>query len=581
MIECKVIGDRAIVAVPQTIKMLLLTNALEGRKIWLKGGGLSIDATRHNLDKLKAGIPGLFVVEEAEPALERRLRRFTYEPVFEPMPHQDRCLAKMWGYGQGEDQGAKSDATPVSKFAIFADVGTGKSKVSIDFAGGLYSKNIIDAAVAIAPKGVHEQWAMEQIPTHYKYKINLILWPFKGDFDYKTINPNYMTWFCVTWDAIRTERGIEALNNFIAFFRGRIIMIGDESHRIKNKESATWDAAEKLGRKASHKLLMTGTPIGTNLLDEWAQLCWLDEDIVGIRYKRSFTNEYLILGGFDGDQIVGVQNMDRFRKLVDPHTFSITREGMGHPPPARDRWSFALTSKQKAMIREIKKDLITAIDTGEVTTAANAAVAFLRMQQISNGFIVEQIDAKTKVVHPIFPKLMDNPRIAAMGDYIDNHPGKLIIWARFREDIKFIAEYYALTGRKCVEYHGGIDSDGRKDAIKGFMQGDAIGFIATTATGGTGLNLQGSCNYDLFYSSDDNFITRTQAEGRIDRIGSVGLITHTDLFARGSMDGRILSRHKTKGLLTEMAIGDLRAMLVADDDEFDKVEVTTTADNWS
>jgi hypothetical protein len=579
MIECKIVGDRATVAVPQSIKMLLLSTSLEGRRVWLKGGGLSIDATRHNLDKLKAGIPGLFVTEELKPTHVTSRRRFTYEPVFPPMQHQHRCLDKMWGLGQGEDQGARSDGNPVTAFAVFADVGTGKSKISIDFAGQLFSKGIIDAMIVIAPKGVHEQWVYEQLPTHYQYPINTILWPFKGDFNYTTLNPNNLTALCINWEAVRTERGIEAMNNFIAYFKGRILLVADESHRIKNKESATWDAAEKLGNKCSHKIAMTGTPIGTNLLDEWAQICWLDEDIIGIRYKKSFTNEYLILGGYDGDQIVGVQNMDRFRKLVDPHTFSITREGMGHPPPVRERWSFHMTKRQREMIREIKEDLVTQIDTGELMMAANAAVAFLRMQQISNGFIVEKIDVETQIVHPIFPKLMDNPRIAAMGDYVDNHPGKLIIWARFRDDIKFIAEFYRLTGRKFVEYHGGIDSDGRRAAVQGFMQGDAQGFLATTATGGTGLNLQGACNYDLFYSSDDNFITRTQAEGRIDRIGSKGLITHTDLFARASMDGRILSRHRTKALLTEMSIGDLRTMLVTDDEEFEKPIIT--ADNWS
>ena len=51
-------------------------------------------------------------------------------------------------------------------FGFFMDMGTGKSKVVIDTAGYLYMKNLINAQVIVAPKGMYNSWIDEQLPTH-------------------------------------------------------------------------------------------------------------------------------------------------------------------------------------------------------------------------------------------------------------------------------------------------------------------------------------------------------------------------------------------------------------------------------
>ena len=86
------------------------------------------------------------------------------------------------------------------------------------------------------------------------------------------------------------------------------------------------------------------------------------------------------------------------------------------------------------MIREIKRDLKTQIESGEIATAANAAVRILKAQQISNGFLVDE----NSNIHHLFKDPMDNPRIKAMMEYVNSREGRIIIWCRFVQDILMI-----------------------------------------------------------------------------------------------------------------------------------------------
>ena len=51
-------------------------------------------------------------------------------------------------------------------FALFMEMGLGKSKVIIDTIGMLYKEKQIDSVLVIAPKGVYDNWVKGEIPNH-------------------------------------------------------------------------------------------------------------------------------------------------------------------------------------------------------------------------------------------------------------------------------------------------------------------------------------------------------------------------------------------------------------------------------
>jgi SNF2 family DNA or RNA helicase len=217
------------------------------------------------------------------------------------------------------------------------------------------------------------------------------------------------------------------------------------------------------------------------------------------------------------------------------------------------------------MLKEIKRELITEIESGELVVASTAAVAVMKMYQITCGFLIDD----DKTVHPLFKKPQENPRMAALLDLVDSMGDlKITIWAKHIADIETILE---MLGDKAVGYYGATKDKDREIAVKEFTDPNSKiqYFVSNPASGGTGLNLQACCNRAIYYSNSDNSIQRWQSEDRIHRIGGSGSVIYTDLIAKGGIDRKILNRLAAKKAISEMAIGEFMDWLQSDDEEID------------
>src|SRR5574344_1037956 len=76
-----------------------------------------------------------------------------------PFEHQIKTLQESW-YKHN--------------WALFMEMGTGKSKVTIDTAVQLYSAGLIDAVLIFAPKSVDRVLLEEQLPSHFPDQVPLI-----------------------------------------------------------------------------------------------------------------------------------------------------------------------------------------------------------------------------------------------------------------------------------------------------------------------------------------------------------------------------------------------------------------------
>ena len=74
-----------------------------------------------------------------------------YKFKTKPYKHQITALEKSWNK---------------ETYALFMEMGTGKSKVLIDNISMLYDRGKINGALIIAPKGVYKNWQDSEIPTH-------------------------------------------------------------------------------------------------------------------------------------------------------------------------------------------------------------------------------------------------------------------------------------------------------------------------------------------------------------------------------------------------------------------------------
>jgi SNF2 family DNA or RNA helicase len=135
--------------------------------------------------------------------------------------------------------------------------------------------------------------------------------------------------------------------------------------------------------------------------------------------------------------------------------------------------------------------------------------------------------------------------------------GKVIIWARFRREIRDVYEALTKMGVLCVEYHGGTSTTQRLDNIEAFENGDARVFIGQQQAGGTGITLV-AASHVIYYSNDFSLRNRLQSEDRAHRIGQTRNVTYTDLAAIGTIDEAVARSLQNKLEVAEAVVNELR-----------------------
>ena len=546
-----------------------------------KDNYLIMEPTAHNVGIVETslGIKVRTVGGNKHAAYQRQVHQNAYIPLTEPRSYQAK---------------AHEHATEAYKqspgFAFWWDPGTGKSKAAIDFTGHLYCMGDIDYVILLAPKGVHRQWPDGEIPKHSGIPFSTHWWNPDKTHPWISNHSGYIPaendreaieWFCFNYDAIKTKRGQAALGAILKRGGGdlRFALVCDESHLVKNYRSGRWKATKKLAsdKRCVSRMMLSGTPISKSLVDEWSQLRIADESIVGIRYVTHFRNNYCIMGGFNDKEFIGPKNLARYRKKTAPYISRITKDEMlDLPPKIFKHWHFDMEPAQKKLFHQMRRDLIAQIYSGEIATAANAAVAVIRLQQISNGFLkVEDSDSAQKLfptkrhlkslpqlkqvkdglIRDLFYK-SSNPRVRALKEVLDDIGSKpVIIWCRFRWDVEMVQRTFP---KDSVLLYGGLTTLEREVNVRTWLDGDKRLLISTPNTGGTGLNLQvGGCQHAIYYSNSEHYILRAQSEDRIHRIGSTGEhIIYYDLNAKGSRDMAILANLRAKKSLSDLVLDD-------------------------
>lgn len=524
---------------PSSARLFSVAQKLEGRRKWT-GQGFFFEPSEHNLDLLRQNFSSLRIERPAAIARPANVDGRTYSQKTVPFQHQETALTKV----------RQKEA-----FFLLMEQGTGKTKVAIDRAGELWAEGAISGVLVVSRKGVHRQWIESQLPEHFGGDWSGSFWDGAKMRVVKS-GPG-LEWYAFNFDAMKAPRGNSTARAFILRHQGSILIVADETQEIKNPNSARHKALEQLKTFAAspYRFALTGTPIAKDLTDEWAQLRWLDERIIGIRYLTSFRNEYCIMGGFEGRETVGHKNVDRFKARVDPYSFRATKAEIGILPKIHRRWAIDLSPAQKKTIESIRQDLLALLESGEKIAVPTIGAALIKIQQVSNGFLSLTEEKEIAEFSP-------NPRLSALIEILAAYPGKTIVWARFREDMRQIARRLVAEGITFAEYHGGTGDTARAAAVQSFLAPEGVQvFLSNPQAGGTGLNLQGGCNHAIYYSNSFSAIDRWQSEDRIHRIGTKGAVVYTDIVAKGSIDAMILSNLRKKKNISDLALGDLKEAL--------------------
>ena len=555
MTDIHIKGDAIIIPKSLGITVLSFWGNFEGWRRAQKDGTIIMEFTPANKASIEELFPNDTIIDDTKIA-----DKFDIGLEASPWGVGEGLENRVLGAGKDDERDGRPDLwlhqraavekfADLPAFALFMDMGTGKTRVLIEIAAKHYRENRIDGVFVVTFKTVHEQWIEEQLPEHFPKSIEWTghAWNKKLPVWDKAKG---MKWFTMNIDAIRTPKGYEAAMKFMK--SGRMMMVIDESHLIKSASAKRSKIAVALGKLAPYRAILTGTPIAKNLIDEWAQFKFLDESILEHRYMTSFRREYCIMGGYDHREVIGYRSLDKFKAKVAPYAIRIDKSQIIDIPKLYEEYPFKMSDEQRAHVRNYKELCLTMIDSGEISSTTAAAAALARIQQITCGYL--QMDNGDIEV---FDK---NPRLDALMDVISLNEGKIAIWCRFRKDIELIKER---LGDKARTFYGGTSDKDRTAAKEAFLEaGSGVDYlILNPAAGGVGLNLQGECRTNVYYSNSFNAIDRWQSEDRTHRIGTTGAVSYIDLVCKGSIDASILRNLEKKQTISNMALSDIKVIL--------------------
>ena len=432
--------------------------------------------------------------------------------------------------------------------AMLADMGTGKTLITISVAGALQEKGIIKRMLVVAPKSIVPVWRMEfQKFADFRYAFAEL----DGDITKKRAALGYMTDAKVLQVVAVSYESCWRLEKEITKWKPDFIVC-DESLKIKNPMAKQAKALHNLGKLSKKNMILTGTFITCGPLDAFSQYKFVDENIFGASFYN-FRSKYAIIGGFKNKQVVGYKNMDDFVRKIHSIAFRIRLEDAVDMPPYIDETRYVtLEPSAKAMYDQLEKDSYMELEQGEITMR-NVLTLHLRLAQFTGGFLRSDDGGLQQV---------SSAKLEALEDIVDSCIAanrKVAVFARFVPEIEAISKMLKDKGIDHSVIMGSVQD--RAEQVRRFQEEPEVKvFIGQLQTASKGLTLT-AASVEVFYSLDFSFENYDQSRRRIYRIGQKKKCLYIHLVCKGTDDEWIMDVIKHKGNVSKLVTDEWRALV--------------------
>ena len=436
-------------------------------------------------------------------------------------------------------------------YALFMDMGTGKTKVSIDDMSYLYLNNKILFVLVIAPNSNYMTWADEikkhsVVPTHvYRHKIDKKFTFKKGILNYYLMNV----------EAFSHASGTKVIGPLVYSLRNSTCIIVDESTRIKNRTAKRTKSILKLSYGVAYKRILSGFPVTKSPLDLWSQCSFLRPGLLGTDNFYAFRATYSIMrpvttvSGRIVQAPVAFQNLDHLLDQVKNFSFRVRKEDcLDLPPKIYHTRLIEMTPEQTKIYNELKNYARTILKDEEASYQ-NKLTEIIKLHQVANGFVVTN-DGSTVSI--------PNRKMDELHEVINETDDKIIIWSNYVYTIKYITKELEnkYGSKSVVNFYGDVTVKDRHERVDAFQNNkDVRFFVANPATGGIGLTLT-AANTVVYFSNNFNLEERVQSEDRAHRKGQKKVVNYIDLICAKTIDVYIKHALTNKLKLSAKTMGE-------------------------
>ncbi|WDN87675.1 hypothetical protein BuS5_00643 [Desulfosarcina sp. BuS5] len=343
------------------------------------------------------------------------------------------------------------------------------------------------------------------------------------------------------------------------------MVIVDEAHHLKNKNTLNWKLVNSL--KKRFLLLLTATPVENNLMELYNLITLLKPGL--LKTASDFRKEFVTKGN-----PTSPQNRNRLKGLLDRVMIRNTRSLARIDIPPR----FAYTVRVEPGASEKKlytmvTDLVSHINqTGRSGSrlllknllaeagSSPKALDLTLYRIIRDGkYSLEDFHDKIEPIHNLCRSITgETGKNKALLKLIKKAKGKKIIFVKYVGSMEQISEFLAWHNIPHALFHGSMDNKKKDEAIRLFKEEKDI--LVSTEIGGEGRNLQ-FCHQMVNYDLPWNPMKIEQRIGRIHRIGQEKEVMIYNFCALGSVEDYILEILDRKINMFEMVIGEIDMIL--------------------
>ncbi len=426
--------------------------------------------------------------------------------------------------------------SPIRVGALFADMGTGKSRLAIELAARRMQK--IDRVVWFTLVSLKETVRTEILKHTNSQPGDICV------FDGKITDGNIpeCSWYIIGLESLgSSNRVVLAANKVIT---ERSLVIVDESDYIKGHRAKRTNRVTLISSRARYRLILTGTPISQGIQDLYSQMRFLSEKILGYRSWYSFAHNHLEYSDRYKGLIVKAHNTAWLAAKIAPYVYQITKEEcLDLPEKIFDNYYCRLTNEQETEYDLAKGrfcEEVLAYDTMESKFRSSLPIfrLFSTLQSIVCGFVRDEATGEVRS--------LDHNRIELLKGVLTCIPPEnpVVIWAKYHHCRRDIVN--SLADRPVFQYHGMIDEKKRHRELNAWCREGGV-LVATQDAGGHGLNELVISHDVIFYANGFKYSTRIQAEDRNHRIGQKHTVSYADLWARCGIENRIALSIERKG----------------------------------
>jgi len=451
------------------------------------------------------------------------------------------------------------------------------------------ARNIIQRLMVVTPASLVEQWREE-----LAVKFGLTGFVTTADAEFRMAGSEAWEKFPLLIASLATARRAEHRARLSQIPFDMIVL--DEAHHLKNRNSASWKFVNELQRK--YILLLTATPVENNL-DELYNLITLLKP-GQLKTPREFRKQFVV----SGDPRLP-KNRGQLRELLGDVMVRHTRSQVNINLPPRqantvrlnlsdeeaefykavsncvrellrgqtleqttsEQSQEVLQSPQSATIRQTDRFALLTLQR-EIGSSPKAAEATLRSlgaritdeesHQRLLGLAERSAQihswAKAEALEKLLKTILHDPT------------EKVIIFTHFRRTLEKLAELLQKMGVDFVQYHGEMDMPSKNQAIADFESHANI--LLSTEAAGEGRNLQ-FCRTMINFDIPWNPMRIEQRVGRIHRVGQTRDVRIYNLSARGTVEDYLLEILDQKLNMFELVIGEMDMILGQIEDERD------------